>query len=106
MLPGHLVVVRPEAIRLSFFDRLLDEGYGTRNRGVLIRRTLMIRRLLGALVTAELRSLAAGVAPTLTLALFRIGLWGARGLANRADGAGRALHSRAVSAAVEDADHG
>ncbi len=81
VLPGHLVVVRPEAIRLDFFDRLLDEGYGTRNRGVLFRRTRMIRRLLGALVRAELRSLAAGVAPTLTAALFRIGLWGARGLA-------------------------
>ena len=80
-LPGHLVVVRPEAIRWGFFDRLLDEGYGTRNRGVLFRRTVMIRRLLGALVAAEFRSLAAGVAPTLTAALFRIALWGARGLA-------------------------
>jgi hypothetical protein len=81
VLPGHLVVVRPDAIRWDFFDRLLDEGYGTRNRGVLIRRTLMIRRLLGALVRSEVRSVAAGVVPTLTAALFRIALWGARGLA-------------------------
>jgi len=81
ILPGHLVVVRPEAIRWDFFDRLLDEGYGTRNRGVLLRRTQMIRRLLGAVGSAEFRSLKAGVAPTLTLALLRIALWGARGLA-------------------------
>jgi hypothetical protein len=81
VLPGHLVVVRPEAIRREFFDRLLDEGYGTRNRGVLLRRTVMIRHLLGAVVSADLRSLAAGAAPTLIAALVRIGLWGARGLA-------------------------
>jgi len=81
ILPGHLAVARPEAIRWTFFDRLLDAGYGTRNRSVLFRRTMMIRNLLGAVFSAELRSLASGAPPTLIAALFRIALWGARGLA-------------------------
>jgi hypothetical protein len=81
ILPGHLAVVRPEAIRRAFFDRVLDEGYGTRNRGVLLRRAVMIPNLIGALLAADLRSLAAGVRPTLMMTLFRVLAWGARGLA-------------------------
>jgi hypothetical protein len=81
ILPGHLVVVRPEAIRQAFFDRVLDEGYGTRNRSVLVRRARMVRRLLGALVVADLRSLLAGAPPSLSFTLVRVLVWGARGLA-------------------------
>lgn len=81
ILPGHLAVVRPEAIRHAFFDRVLDEGYGTRNRSVLVRRARMIRKLMGALLLADLRSLLAGAPPTLVTTLLRVSLWGARGLA-------------------------
>jgi hypothetical protein len=81
LLPGHLAVVRPEAIRHAFFDRVLDEGYGTRNRSVLRRRAVMIRNLIGGVIVADLRSLAAGVLPTLITTLLRVLLWGARGLA-------------------------
>lgn len=81
VLPGHLVVVRPESLRQAFFDRVLDEGYGTRNRSVLLRRARMIRKLVGGVVAADLRSLLARVPPNLVLTLFRVLLWGARGLA-------------------------
>ena len=81
VLPGHLVVVQPEAIRRAFFDRVLDEGYGTRNRGVLMRRGIMVRNLIGALVGADFRSVVSGAPPMLTATLLRVVLWGARGLA-------------------------
>jgi hypothetical protein len=81
VLPGHLAVTRPDAIRRAFFDRLLDIGYGTRNRGVLLRRAVMIRALLSAMVREELATLARGALPTLTATLARVSLWGARGLA-------------------------
>lgn len=69
VLPGHLVVVDPDALRHDLVLRLLDLGYDTRNRPLGYRSHAFIRRLLAHLLVQDLRRLLTLRAPTLTWTL-------------------------------------
>ncbi len=66
LLPGHLLVAEPEAIRLRFVDRLLDAGYRTRNRSVLYRLVVLVGGLAGGILVQDLLHVLGGRLPTLT----------------------------------------
>lgn len=74
VLPGHLVVVNPAAMRLEFLYRLLDLGYRTRNRPINYRRSVMIRGLVFELLLQDLRHLFTLRPPTLTGSVIRAGV--------------------------------
>lgn len=74
VLPGHLVVVDPEALRRDFLYRLFQIGYRTRNRSIAFRRAAMLRELLGVLIWQDLRNLAGLRPPTLTWTVTRAAL--------------------------------
>lgn len=69
VLPGHLVVVDPDALRRELVLRLLDLGYATRNRPLGYRSRAFIRRLLGHVLVQDLRLVFTLRAPTLTWTL-------------------------------------
>jgi hypothetical protein len=74
VLPGHLVVIDPEALRLAFMYRLFDVGYGTRNRPIAARRRAMLRALVGGLLLADLGRLARLRPPDVTVTVLGAGL--------------------------------
>jgi hypothetical protein len=80
VLPSHLVIFDPEAMRLEFLYRLLQVGYSTRNRSVLERRAAFVRQLLFAIVYQDLRHLASLRAPTVTWDTLRYAYFAARRL--------------------------
>jgi len=80
VLPGHLAVVDPGALRLNFLYRLFELGYRTRNRSIAHRREVMVRGVLFALIYQDLRHLVAFKAPTLTWNVLTTGLAAARRL--------------------------
>jgi hypothetical protein len=80
ILPGHLAVVDPEALRLAFLYRLLQLGYRTRNRSIYYRRGVMVRGVLGALLYQDLLHLLALRAPATAWTVLTAGLKAARGL--------------------------
>lgn len=66
VLPGHLTVFDPEAMRLQFLYHLFDLAYRTRNRPLRFRRTYVLRGVLGNLIKQDLLHLFGGRLPTLT----------------------------------------
>lgn len=78
ILPGHLCVADLSAIRLEFLYKLLNLGYGVRNRPLYYRTTVMVRDVLGGLLYQDLRHILALRAPTLTATVIYAGLSGAR----------------------------
>ncbi|HVS65192.1 MAG TPA: hypothetical protein VMT85_17000 [Thermoanaerobaculia bacterium] len=80
VLPGHLVVFDPEAMRLRFLYRLLQVGYSTRNRSVLHRRTAFVRHLLLSVITQDLLHLVTLRVPNVTWDTWRYGYFAARRL--------------------------
>jgi len=80
VLPGHLAVADPAALRLSFLYRLFELGYRTRNRSIDDRRGVMVRGVMRALVVQDLLHLVALRAPTLTWSVLSVGLATAREL--------------------------
>ena len=80
ILPGHLAVVDPGALRLAFLYRLLQLGYRTRNRSIRYRRGVMVRGLLGALLYQDLLHLLSLRAPTTAWTVLTAGLTAGRGL--------------------------
>ena len=80
ILPGHLGVCRPELLRLPLLTRLFDAAYRTRNRGIAVRRTAMLRSVLGSLVARDVMGLAKMRAPILTAQVVGSGLRLARRL--------------------------
>ncbi len=80
VLPGHLLVADPEALRLEFLYRLFQLGYRTRNRPISQRRPVMVRGVMWELLYEDVRHLMRGQAPTLTWSVLRTGLSAARGL--------------------------
>jgi molybdopterin-guanine dinucleotide biosynthesis protein A len=56
-LPGHLVVIRPDAIRLRFIYRALELAYRSRTRPVLTRSIYMLANVLLYLIWRDLRGL-------------------------------------------------
>ena len=74
VLPGHLVIVRPAAIRRRFLYRLMNVTYNTRNRPVLYRTWKMFSRLAGAMTREELAAVLEGRLPRLWYRALRYGI--------------------------------
>jgi hypothetical protein len=79
-LPGHLAIVDPAALRLSFVYRVIQVGYRTRNRSIGARRGEMVRGVLFELLAQDLRNLIALRVPTLTWSVLAAGIGAAAGL--------------------------
>jgi hypothetical protein len=80
VLPGHLAIVDPGALRLTFLYRLIQIGYRTRNRSIRYRRSVMVRGVLGALLYQDWMHLLALRAPTTAWTVLTAGLKAGRGL--------------------------
>jgi hypothetical protein len=80
ILPGHLVIVDPEALRLKFLYRLFQLGYRTRNRPIDRRRSVMVRSMLLALLYQDLLHVLGFRFPALTWTVLRAGVTAAREL--------------------------
>jgi hypothetical protein len=66
ILPGHLVVTDPDALRLGFIQRLLDTGFKTRNRSILYRLVAGVGGLVGGILVQDVLHVLGGRLPTLT----------------------------------------
>ncbi len=66
VLPGHLAIFDPEAIRLNIIYRLLDIAYQSRNRPVLYRRAFVTRQMILGLLYRDLLNVLSLRLPTLT----------------------------------------
>jgi hypothetical protein len=73
-LPGHLVIVDPDALSLDLVYRMFQIAYATRNRPIEGRRNLMVRGVVLGLLAEDLRGLAALRPPTLAWTLIRAGV--------------------------------
>ena len=65
VLPSHLAIFDPEAMRLRFLFRLLDIAYATRNRPVLYRRSYFVRQMMFSIFYRDLMNLLSLRLPTL-----------------------------------------
>jgi hypothetical protein len=74
ILPGHWVVIDPDALRLKFLYRLFNVGYETRNRRIDKRRSVMVRKLLSDLLYQDLLHLFGFRLPTLTWTVLSAGI--------------------------------
>jgi hypothetical protein len=63
ILPGHLGILEPRALRLPLLYRLLNITYATRNRSIAYRRTRMLATVGRSLLAADLGRLARLRAP-------------------------------------------
>jgi hypothetical protein len=77
-LPGHLMVINPEAFRLRFAYRLMQIAYRTRNRPIPVRRKEMVRDTLKDLLFEDVRHLFGMRVPRLTWTVISNGLTVAR----------------------------
>ncbi|MCH9652160.1 MAG: nucleotidyltransferase family protein [Deltaproteobacteria bacterium] len=73
-LPGHLLIVDPQATRLELVYFLFELSYRTRNRSILQRRAIIARHAMSALIKHDLRLLLAGELPTVTWDIVTNGL--------------------------------
>ena len=80
VLPGHLAIADPEALRREFVYRLIQLGYRTRNRPIDYRRGVMVRGIVLELIYQDLRHLVTLRAPTLTWTVLSRGIADARRL--------------------------
>lgn len=80
ILPGHLAIVDPEALRLAFMYQLFELAYRTRNRPIQYRRSVMTRGVLSNLLYQDLLHVLGGRRPTLTWTVLGAGLPAARRL--------------------------
>lgn len=80
VLPGHLVIFDPEAMRLRFLYRLLQVGYTTRNRSVLYRRAAFVRHLLWNVMVQDVLHVLTLRVPNVTWDTWRHGYFAARRL--------------------------
>ena len=74
VLPGHLAIFQPDALRLPLIHRLLDSAYRARNRSLLVKRAAMLRAVLWGLLATDARLLARLRAPTRTASTLAAGL--------------------------------
>jgi len=74
ILPGHLGIFEPSALRLPLLYRLFDCAYRTRNHSVAHRRKVMLRTVLASLVLQDLKLLASLKVPSRTLTIVQSGL--------------------------------
>lgn len=80
ILPGHLGILEPGALRLPLLYRLVDGAYRTRNHSVAYRRAVLLRTVLFSLLGQDLKRLARLKAPSRTLTTVTSGLRLAREL--------------------------
>jgi hypothetical protein len=80
VLPGHVVVADPPALRLGLLYRLLQIAYQTRNRPIEHRRAVMMRKVVLVLLYRDLMNLLRFRLPNLTVSVIRAGLGIARNL--------------------------
>lgn len=69
LYPGHLIIIRPEAIRLELTTRLLHLAYRHRNTPLIRRAFAMSLQGLGVLLYQDLRNLFRLQLPVLTLSI-------------------------------------
>lgn len=74
VLPGHLTILDPSAMRVDFLYRLFDLAYRTRNRPIRYRRSYILRHVLWGLLRQDLLHLASFRLPTLTWDVVRSGV--------------------------------
>jgi hypothetical protein len=74
ILPGHLAILQPAAMRLPILYELLNLAYQTRNYPVATRKRVMIRSVIGKLLLDDLRSLCSFHVPRLTVSVITNGL--------------------------------
>jgi hypothetical protein len=74
ILPGHLVVADPAALRLRFLYRLLQIGYRTRNKPIRHRKAVMLRKLILELFYQDILHIIALRIPNLTWTMLRAAL--------------------------------
>jgi hypothetical protein len=67
ILPGHLVIVDPESIRLGFINRSFELAYRSRNRPLLYRSFFIVGHLLLYLLGKDLRQILNLRVPAVTL---------------------------------------
>lgn len=80
ILPGHLCIVDPDALRLDFLYRLMAMGYRTRNRPIASRRTALVRQFVGRTLAQDLKHLLTLRTPNLTWSIVVEGMRAARKL--------------------------
>lgn len=73
-LPGHLLVVDAQALRLELIYRIFDLAYRSRNRTVRFRRSMILRHVFWALVAEDLRRLFSLRVPNITWRVLHNGL--------------------------------
>lgn len=69
LYPGHLVIGRPNALRIGLTNRILEVMYRYRNREIHKRHIRMIARCLGTLVAEDLHGLSSLKLPLLTASI-------------------------------------
>lgn len=74
ILPGHLMVIDPEAFRLKFAYRLFELAYSSRNRSIDRRRGILVRGVIVELVLQDFRHLFSLRMPNLTWSVLAAGL--------------------------------
>ena len=80
VLPGHLAVFDPEALRLPLLYELLDSAYRARNRSIAAKRRTILSAVLVGLLRTDARLLLGGRPPTRTASVLANGLGVARAL--------------------------
>lgn len=74
LLPGHLVIADPEAVRLPLVYRTFDLAYKSRNRPILDRLGLIVSHIFGGLVLQDLKLLFTFRLPTMTYTVISNGV--------------------------------
>ncbi len=74
LYPGHVVIVRPDALRLQLTNRFLELAYRYRNRALRKRVVGMTFKAMAALIAQDLRNLLEFQLPVLTFVLPYVGL--------------------------------
>jgi hypothetical protein len=82
ILPGHLVIVNPRALRLPLIYRSFELAYRSRNTPIMHRLWLILRGVTAGLLLVDLRHVAALRLPTMTATVVFNGIslaWHLRG---------------------------
>jgi len=74
LLPGHLIVVDTDALRLPLVYRTFDLAYRTRNRPILYRLGLIVSHIFLGLVVRDIRNVMTLRLPTLTYTVIYNGI--------------------------------
>lgn len=74
ILPGHLVIADPSALRLRFIFRLINLAYRTRNRDIRHRRAVFLLRLVPRMLFVDLLNVVRLRPPSFTYEVVRAGL--------------------------------